>query len=613
MPVGLWLRPRGAFPNKHLPRSTALFLHSPHWNRFKPAAAMACQDAATPIRVVFVTTEVAPWSKVGGLADVIAALPAALAARGHDVMTVAPRYAPYEHAHSTGVTVALQLPPDCTEQALPPPSSSPPMEHFSGRREGRRRKRRAEHVKSLEINESNASERHGLSPSSSSAEGSVEIESCAVDGMREMEDEGGLPDSAELFMAIDENGVRRVFVDHPILQTVDIYAAPKSIAAATTDLTHPEPSSPSAAGDASGAAPEPSVSPAVLTYLEARSNPSDPGASVFTYQEAGAADSLGDLDLRYSILCQAALAAPVLIPHVESGQQKTNESSSGVVFVANDWPAALQLLRLKFLLQDPKLYSSSGRSGGGSDCGYDSEAGLSRCELPVVELQSLLAKHLATAATALCIHNLAYQGVFPGTAFARLCLPSTALPALCTTSNWRTVLRMLRHANFDQSCPCGNHEMTAEAPCSRASSSVSSRSSSRASTNHPAQGSVTDEEALLLALDVLLPHTCRETELINFMRAAVLAADEVVTVSPTYAREIQEESAASCGLGELLAARGVTYVQSIFMFDRSNVYLNVCTVWFLPIRMRTTTDGLLACNASSNFSLYFVYLPAVGS
>ena len=32
-------------------------------------------------QVVFVATEVAPWSKVGGLGDVLAALPIALAAR----------------------------------------------------------------------------------------------------------------------------------------------------------------------------------------------------------------------------------------------------------------------------------------------------------------------------------------------------------------------------------------------------------------------------------------------------------------------------------------------------------------------------------------------------
>ena len=42
--------------------------------------------------VVFVTSEVSPWSKTGGLADVAGALPQALAKRGHRVMVVAPRY-----------------------------------------------------------------------------------------------------------------------------------------------------------------------------------------------------------------------------------------------------------------------------------------------------------------------------------------------------------------------------------------------------------------------------------------------------------------------------------------------------------------------------------------
>jgi hypothetical protein len=35
--------------------------------------------------LIFVTAEVAPWSKTGGLGDVCGALPAALAARGHAV------------------------------------------------------------------------------------------------------------------------------------------------------------------------------------------------------------------------------------------------------------------------------------------------------------------------------------------------------------------------------------------------------------------------------------------------------------------------------------------------------------------------------------------------
>lgn len=42
--------------------------------------------------IVFVTAEAAPYSKTGGLADVCGSLPIALAARGHRVMVVTPRY-----------------------------------------------------------------------------------------------------------------------------------------------------------------------------------------------------------------------------------------------------------------------------------------------------------------------------------------------------------------------------------------------------------------------------------------------------------------------------------------------------------------------------------------
>mmetsp|Transcript_28797 Transcript_28797/g.73405 ORF Transcript_28797/g.73405 Transcript_28797/m.73405 type:complete len:610 (-) Transcript_28797:1027-2856(-) len=65
-------------------------------------------DHPTPNRaevlrnIVFITSECAPWSKTGGLGDVMGALPKALAERGHRVMVVVPRYANYPEAFDTG-------------------------------------------------------------------------------------------------------------------------------------------------------------------------------------------------------------------------------------------------------------------------------------------------------------------------------------------------------------------------------------------------------------------------------------------------------------------------------------------------------------------------------
>ena len=42
--------------------------------------------------IAFVASECVPFSKTGGLADVIGALPAALAALGHQVSVFLPRY-----------------------------------------------------------------------------------------------------------------------------------------------------------------------------------------------------------------------------------------------------------------------------------------------------------------------------------------------------------------------------------------------------------------------------------------------------------------------------------------------------------------------------------------
>ena len=57
------------------------------------------------MNLVFVAAEVAPWSKTGGLGDVMCGLPVELAARGHKVMTVAPRYDQYKDAWDTSTQI----------------------------------------------------------------------------------------------------------------------------------------------------------------------------------------------------------------------------------------------------------------------------------------------------------------------------------------------------------------------------------------------------------------------------------------------------------------------------------------------------------------------------
>lgn len=56
------------------------------------APARVSPGARRSLRVLMVASEAAPYSKTGGLADVVAALPRALAALGHQVTVVVPRY-----------------------------------------------------------------------------------------------------------------------------------------------------------------------------------------------------------------------------------------------------------------------------------------------------------------------------------------------------------------------------------------------------------------------------------------------------------------------------------------------------------------------------------------
>src|SRR5688572_31045076 len=52
----------------------------------------AGRKPAAGLRILMIASEAQPFSKTGGLADVAAALPKALARLGHDVTVITPRY-----------------------------------------------------------------------------------------------------------------------------------------------------------------------------------------------------------------------------------------------------------------------------------------------------------------------------------------------------------------------------------------------------------------------------------------------------------------------------------------------------------------------------------------
>jgi len=80
--------------------------------------ARASTRAAAPLRVcadadrmnvVMVGAEIAPFSKTGGLADVVSSLPKALVRRGHRVMSVVPMYFHYDECNEPWARVTLNV------------------------------------------------------------------------------------------------------------------------------------------------------------------------------------------------------------------------------------------------------------------------------------------------------------------------------------------------------------------------------------------------------------------------------------------------------------------------------------------------------------------------
>lgn len=65
--------------------------------------------ATNGMNVVFVGAEMAPWSKTGGLGDVLGGLPPAMAANGHRVMVISPRYDQYNDAWDTSVAAEIRV------------------------------------------------------------------------------------------------------------------------------------------------------------------------------------------------------------------------------------------------------------------------------------------------------------------------------------------------------------------------------------------------------------------------------------------------------------------------------------------------------------------------
>ncbi|GAX73495.1 hypothetical protein CEUSTIGMA_g947.t1 [Chlamydomonas eustigma] len=101
---------RGALSHQvYVSQDFSAHLHARLFGRADVGRRRSACVSVKAMRIVFVGTEITPWSKTGGLGDVMSALPAKLASRGHQVMTVSPLYRHHEDLYFTGVTAPVLL------------------------------------------------------------------------------------------------------------------------------------------------------------------------------------------------------------------------------------------------------------------------------------------------------------------------------------------------------------------------------------------------------------------------------------------------------------------------------------------------------------------------
>ncbi|GAX83103.1 hypothetical protein CEUSTIGMA_g10529.t1 [Chlamydomonas eustigma] len=101
---------RGALAHQvYVSQDFSAHLHARLFGRADVGRRRSACVSVKAMRIVFVGTEITPWSKTGGLGDVMSALPAKLASRGHQVMTVSPLYRHHEDLYFTGVTAPVLL------------------------------------------------------------------------------------------------------------------------------------------------------------------------------------------------------------------------------------------------------------------------------------------------------------------------------------------------------------------------------------------------------------------------------------------------------------------------------------------------------------------------